>query len=248
VTTTQERWWPDRLALSQLFSVGWPLVARTVALIGTITFAASLATHLGTVEFAAFAVAFSLWQFATYMVDGLEVAGQSLVAHARGRDAANSRLIARRILTWALRLGIGLGIIIVLARPWLAGLITSDPKVITRASSMLVWVALLQPVGAVAFAVDGILVGMARQRAMAAAMIGSALAFVLASHIFPTETAGWAIWASFAVFMTLRTGCGLTDIWFWSHRAPSGMRRRAACPIDTAPCSEATDTPPRASP
>ncbi|NLA35942.1 MAG: MATE family efflux transporter [Actinobacteria bacterium] len=78
---------PRRLAASAQLRVGRDLVIRTLLLRGAIMAAQSMAAHRGPTQLAAFAITFQIWMFCAYAADGLEAAGQSLVAHERGAAA-----------------------------------------------------------------------------------------------------------------------------------------------------------------
>ena len=75
----------------------------------------------------------------------------------------------------------------------------------------MVWfVAALQPVNSVTFAMDGVMVGADRQRLMALAMIGAAAVFALvAGAITRNGTDLSDIWWAITAFMSARLSFGL---------------------------------------
>jgi Na+-driven multidrug efflux pump len=93
------------------------------------------------------------------------------------------------------------------ARSVLPHVFTDDPAVIGLAAFVLLWVAVLQPVNAVAFVLDGILIGAGDMRFLAGAMAVSAAIFIPAAVAVAVLGAGigW-LWASLALFMASRAG------------------------------------------
>jgi Na+-driven multidrug efflux pump len=82
---------------------------------------------------------------------------------------------------------------------------TDDPAVEDLAAFLLVWVGVLQPVNAVAFVLDGVLIGAGDLRFLAAAMVVSTVAYVpLAVAVAVADAGiGW-LWAVLGVFMATR--------------------------------------------
>src|ERR671910_292687 len=85
-------------------------------------------------------------------------------------------------------------------------LFTDDADVVALASFLLIWVAALQPVNAVAFVLDGVLIGAGDMRFLAWAMVGAAALFVPAAVAVAALDLGigW-LWASLGLLMVTRT-------------------------------------------
>jgi MATE family, multidrug efflux pump len=77
--------------------------------------------------------------------------------------------------------------------------------VLVLASFLLVWLAALQPVNAVAFVLDGVLIGAGDMRFLAGAMILAAAVFIPAALMVLALDAGigW-LWASLGLLMATR--------------------------------------------
>ena len=88
----------------------------------------------------------------------------------------------------------------------MAGIFTSDPDVVAVAGFLLLHSALMAPLGAVAFALDGVLIGAGDQRFMAAAMVGAAGLAVTAMVVgrLADLGIGW-LWAAFWLFFAARS-------------------------------------------
>jgi len=195
--------WPDRTEIGGVGRRGTPLFVRTLALRGTVSVAAGLVAHLGPAELAGFGIAFAIWSFLAFCADGLEVAGQVLVAGELGAgDAAAARAMAARILTLAAGLGVVLCVVLLAVRTVVADGFSPDAQVTALAAAGLLWVAATQPVNAVVFALDGILVGAGDLWASAVIMAGAAAAALPVWWAFGDRSAG--IWAGLLVFMAVR--------------------------------------------
>ena len=206
---------PDREVIAELGRAGWPLFIRTASLRLALAVAYGTATGLGTVSLAAWAIVLQLWSFLAYVTDGLEVAGQALVGAAVGaRDRESLRRIASRILLWACGLGAALGVGVIGLHRVLPELFTHDAAVVELAAGVLVWVGVTQPVNAVAFALDGILVGADDLWFQAVAMTGAMVAFVplawWASSSAATLGALYAAWSAFMVLRVVLLGTRLS--------------------------------------
>lgn len=197
---------PDPVRIRSLAVVGRDLFVRTVALRVALTASTALAARRGPVALAGYQVAFQWWAFLAYLLDALEAAAQSLVGHALGAaDRSGARRVAGRILAWSVGSGVVLGTVTLVLRDPVARLFTDDPAVIAVVVPSLVWVAVMQPVNGVAFALDGVLVGAGDQRFLAGAMVASLAVLLVAGAL--TSAAGtplWGLWLTISVFMASR--------------------------------------------
>jgi putative MATE family efflux protein len=169
---------PDRRAISGLSRAGRDLVIRTVALRGALMLAVVAATRIGDDDVAAFQVVFQIWNLLTFILDAIAIAGQAMVAKALGagdRDAARS--MATRMIDWSLVWGVLLGASLVVLRPVLPDVFSDDPAVVVLIGFLLWHVAVQQPINAVVFALDGILIGAGDFRFLAWAMVGALASF-----------------------------------------------------------------------
>src|SRR6266545_1336583 len=108
----------------------------------------------------------------------------------------------REILRLALP---ALGVLVLLARPWLPGLFGADAEVRELLLAALVAVAVLQPVCGVVFVLDGVLIGAGDMRYLAVAGLLTMLAFLPGAYAALALDRGLiALWAAFGVFMLAR--------------------------------------------
>ena len=170
---------PRRYDLRRLVVDGVPLTVRTLALDAVLLAATAIAARLGPSNLAAQQVVLQVWILLALSMDCLAVAGQILVGEATGRDdMARVRAIGRRILLWTLGAGALLGVLTLgLAGP-LPSAFTTNPQVAGAASRALLVCGAQQPIAALAFVLDGLLLGAARFTALRRAMVGALIAFV----------------------------------------------------------------------
>jgi Na+-driven multidrug efflux pump len=84
---------------------------------------------------------------------------------------------------------------------------TEDPLVVHLVAFVLLFVALLQPVNAVVFVLDGVLMGAGDMRYLALSMVGAALLFLAAAAVLVATGAGlgW-LWTAIGALMLTRLG------------------------------------------
>jgi putative MATE family efflux protein len=197
---------PDRAALAGLGRAGAALLVRTAALRGSLTAATAVAAHMGAVELAAHQIAFELWNFLALALDAIAIAGQAMMGRALGAGAAGeARAVSKRMVELGVGAGIGFGLLVLATRPLLPHLFSNDRAVVALAGFVLVWVAVLQPVNAVAFVLDGVLIGAGDLRYLAWAMAGAAAVFgAAATAVYALDLGiGW-LWAAMGAFMVAR--------------------------------------------
>lgn len=126
------------------------------------------ACRIGTAEAAAHAICFQVWLAASLLADALALAAQALIGKSVLRRPSRALRYARRALALGATLGAGLAAVLLVLRGHAAAAFTADPSTRAEAARVLVWVALLQPVTALAFVWDGLLYGVAGFRCASA--------------------------------------------------------------------------------
>ncbi len=101
-----------------------------------------------------------------------------------------------------------LAVVLALLSPVLPHVFTDDPAVIERATSALRYLALMLLPGAVAFGLDGVLIGAADYRFLGRAAFGYLLAVLpIAAVVIAVPSLGLAgIWIGLVLWMVLRAG------------------------------------------
>jgi putative MATE family efflux protein len=190
----------------RLLVVGRDLVVRTAALRGSLVVLTAVAARIGPASVAAHQVAFEIWSFFAMALDALAIAAQAMVGRLLGAGRADdARAAGRRLLVLGVVGGALTTAVVLALSPLLPPVFTSDDEVADRIRLLLVWVAVLQPLAAVAFVLDGVLIGAGDQRFLAWAMAGAAAAMAVALvPVLPLGLGiGW-VWAAFGVLMAVR--------------------------------------------
>lgn len=161
--------------------VGAHLVVRTGSLLLAFLVSGSIAARLGnrTVPVAAHQIAWQLWFFLALSLDAIAIAAQAIVGRALGAgDEVAARAATRRMLLWGWWAGVAFGAAVIAARPWLAAIFTGDHAVRHATTTVLWVVGAMQPVAALVFVLDGILIGAGDSRYLAKAMAGTTAVFL----------------------------------------------------------------------
>ncbi len=169
----------DRPVMRSLLRVGADLVVRSGAIVGALTATTAIAARMGTVRLASWTITMQMFAFLALSLDSVAIAAQALVGRNLGAsDPAGARAIAGRLMTWGAALGVALLGLVWLGRVPLAKLFSSDEEVIAATIALFGWLALVQPLAAAAFTLDGILIGAADTRVLAAGTVAASVVFV----------------------------------------------------------------------
>ena len=194
-------------SIGRMLAVSAQLLVRNLSLTGTFLVGTSVATRIGRVDVAAHQVAFQVWMATALTMDAVAIAAQAMVGERLGAgDAAGAVSIGKRVIAWSVGMGLALAVVLVAAREPVAAIFSDDPAVVTLAGFLLVHVALMAPLGGVAFALDGVLIGAGDQRFMARAMAGAAMVSVAAmvAGRLAGQGIGW-LWGAIWLFMGARS-------------------------------------------
>lgn len=147
---------------------GVPYLVRTLALRLSLLVLLAAATSMGVTTLAAHQVVWSVWSFASYALDALAVAGQTLFATAAGGgDTAASRVLLRRLSAWGAGAGVLLGLGLAAASPLLPAFFSTDEVVRSATTAGLLVAAVGMPIAGAVFLFDGVMMGADRARFLA---------------------------------------------------------------------------------
>jgi Na+-driven multidrug efflux pump len=120
-----------------------------------------------------------------------------LVGRALGSgDAVRARALALRTIGWSLAVGCAFAALLLALAGTLPRAFTSDPAVLERARALWPLLALMQPLAAAVFALDGVLIGAGDSRYLAGSML----------------LAGLGAYVPIAL-LALALGWGVTGVW-----------------------------------
>lgn len=198
---------PDRTDITALLRDGHRLTVRTVAL-GVVPLAVTaVAARLGPVPLAGQQVANRIWYLLSLSLDALAVPAQVYVSAALGTgDAGAARLAARRSLVLGLYAGAALAALTAALAFAAPGAFTAGPAIRREAVIALLCAALTQPLAALAFVYDGIILGLGDYVAMRRTMIIVIIAFApLAALVLRFHWLGLpGVWAAVGCWLAGR--------------------------------------------
>jgi putative MATE family efflux protein len=186
--------------------VGGQLTVRTASLLAVFLTTTAIASRIGDTEVAAHQIAWQLWYFLALALDAVAIAAQAIVGRNLGAaDPEATRRTSRRMIEWGVVTGCVAAIAVLLLQPALAAVFTDDQLVRDALLGVLWSVALMQPLAAIVFVLDGILIGAGESRYLAIAMAcASAAFFPVALLVLVTDAGLVALWGALWVFMVGR--------------------------------------------
>jgi MATE family, multidrug efflux pump len=211
---------PDRPGILAAAAANVPLLVRTVLLriaLLTMTF---VAAAQGDVAIAGHQIAFTLWYLLAMPPEAFAIASQAMVGHALGAsNPVAAQAASRRALAWGLGSGLAMAVVLLVMRPAYLPIFTDDPAVRDLVWSLAVVVAATQPIGALLYVLDGILIGAGDLRYLAWSMLVALLVFVpLAAAVHVADAGvvalwwaltGWLLARQVAVALRYRSGAWL---------------------------------------
>jgi putative MATE family efflux protein len=195
-----------------LLRMGGALIVRTASLYGSFVVASAVLARVGAASLGAHQIGIQLFNFMALILDSIAIAGQVIVGRRLGGgDAAGARAAAWRMVELSVAGGVLLGAALLALRGVIPRAFTSDPRVLDRARALWPLLALMQPFGACAYALDGILLGAGETGFLAVSMVVSGLVYAsIALLAFALHWGVVGVWAGFVVLMLVRVlTCGL---------------------------------------
>ncbi|KAI9161997.1 hypothetical protein LWI28_022714 [Acer negundo] len=189
------------------------LMVRVIAVTFCVTIAASLAARQGSTPMAAFQVCLQIGLATSLLADGLAIAGQTILASAFAKkDYESAKTTAFRVLQLGLVLGLLLSVILLVLLHFASGLFTKDVSVLQLISVGIPFVAVTQPINALAFVFDGINYGASDFAYSAYSMVLVAVVSILCLFILSSSIGYVGIWIALSIYMSLRTFAGFLRI------------------------------------
>ncbi len=208
---------PDAAGIRASAKAGGPLMIRTLSLRAVLMIATAVAAGLGDDQIAAHQIAMTVFLFIAFALDAIAIAGQAIIGRYLGaEDVPGARAATRRMIEWGIGAGAVLGLLVVVARPLYVPLFTPDPAVQHQLNTVLLLLALCQPVSGLVYVLDGVLMGAGDGPFLARAMLATLAVFAPAALLVPASGTGLAgLWWALNLFMLVRGG-------FLARRARGG--------------------------
>jgi putative MATE family efflux protein len=200
-------WRPRPSALGKQLVIGRDLLVRAAVLQLSFLVAAGVAARAGTAQLGAHQIALQLFFFLALVLDAYAIAAQTLVGHALGAGRPQeARATAGRVARWGLGTGILVAVVLLAGRDLLLSLFTDDPAVVAEAELVWWFLAGMQPLAGVVFALDGVLMGAGDVGYLRTVTIGSAVLGFLPLSLLSLPL-GWGlagVWTGLCLFIALR--------------------------------------------
>ena len=198
---------PRPAAMRAQLGIGRDLLLRAAVLQLSFLVAAGVVAREGTASLGAHQIALQLFFFLALVLDAYAIAAQTLVGHALGAERPDeARATARRVTLWGLATGVLVAAVLLALRDVLPPLFSADPAVLAHAAVVWWFLALMQPLAGVVFALDGVLMGAGDVGYLRTVTIGSALIGFLPLSLL-SHPLGWGlagVWTGLDLFIGLR--------------------------------------------
>ena len=200
---------PFHKEIKRLLSLSFNLIIRTISLNIALYLANAYATKYGANYIAAQTIAFQIWLFFAFFIDGYASVGNIMSGRLLGeKNYVQIWNLSKQLNTYTFIISVGLGAICFLFYAPIGRLFSQDQEVLSLFASIFWIVILMQPINAVAFVFDGIFKGLAeavllRNTLLAATFLGFIPTLLLGDYF---DLKLYAIWIAFSVWMILRGG------------------------------------------
>ncbi len=200
---------PFHPEIKRLLSLSFNLIIRTIALNIALYMANAYATKYGTNYIAAQTIAFQIWLFFAFFIDGYSSVGNIMSGKLLGeKNYQKIWQLSKQLNTYTIIISLILGALCFVFYIPIGKLFTREPEVLKLFYSIFWIVLLMQPINAVAFVFDGIFKGMAEAVILRNSLIiATFLGFIpglLIGDLFDLKL--YAIWIAFTIWMILRGG------------------------------------------
>ncbi|MGY1683745.1 MATE family efflux transporter [Geodermatophilus sp. SYSU D01176] len=200
-------WRPRLAALRAQLVIGRDLLLRAAVLQVSFLVATGVVARAGTAELGAHQIAVQLFFFLALVLDAYAIAAQTLVGQALGAARPDvARGTARRVTLWGLGTGVLVAAVLLALRPVVLPLFTDDTAVLAQAAVAWWFLAAMQPLAGVVFALDGVLMGAGDVGYLRTVTIGAALAGFVPLSLLAVPL-GWGlagVWTGLTLFIVLR--------------------------------------------
>ncbi|AMC11368.1 MATE family efflux transporter [Lutibacter profundi] len=200
---------PLNKEIGNLLAISFNLIIRAIALNVALYLANSYATKYGDNYIAAQTIAFQIWLFFAFFIDGYASVGNIVSGKLLGENNYNQMWkLSVKLSRYSIVVSLLLAVICAVFYIPIGRLFSQDPLVLQSFYSVFWIVLIMQPINAVAFVFDGIFKGLAE-----AATLRNLLLFATFLGFVPVLLIGdyfnlklYAIWLAFTVWMLLRAG------------------------------------------
>ena len=197
---------PDLGEAAPLLTAGRHLLLRVAGILGVLTGSTSLMARQSDAALAAHQVVMAMFILLALILDALAMPAQTLVAEAEGAGRADEGLsISRRTEILSAGSGAVLAAMLIAGSGVVPRLFTADATVVDQAQGAVILLGVLLIPGAIAFAGDGILIGLGDYRFLGRLSVATLAAVAPLYPLLAKLNAGpTALWACLTGWMTVR--------------------------------------------
>ncbi len=198
---------PFNKELEKLLLLSVNLFIRAIALNIALYLSNAYATKYGNNYIAAQTIAFQIWLFFAFFIDGYSSVGNIVSGKLLGEQNYKSlQILSKDLSKYAILVSLFLVAVCGVLYQYIGSVFTKDPLVTQTFNAIFWMVLLMQPLNAVAFVYDGLFKGLAEAKALRNTLIiATFLGFIptlLIADYFDLKLYG--IWIAFFVWMFLR--------------------------------------------
>ncbi len=200
---------PFNKEIKNLLAISFNLIIRAVALNVALYFANSYATKYGNIYIAAQTIAFQIWLFFAFFIDGYASVGNIVSGKLLGEKNYNKMWkLSTKLSRYSVVVSILLSVFCAIFYFQIGKLFSQDEQVLQSFYSIFWIVLVMQPINAIAFVFDGIFKGLSeaatlRNLLLVATFLGFLPVLLIGDHY---NLKLYAIWLAFTVWMLLRAG------------------------------------------
>ena len=200
---------PFNKEIKNILSISFNLIIRAIALNVALIMANAYATKYGDSYIAAQTIAFQIWLFFAFFIDGYSSVGNIVSGKLLGeKDYKSMWKLSVKLSRYSIVISLLLvGICFILYKP-IGSLFTQDSFVLESFYAIFWIVLIMQPINAIAFVFDGIFKGLAeavilRNLLLIATFFGFVPALLIGDYF---DLKLYGIWIAFTIWMILRGG------------------------------------------
>jgi len=200
---------PMHPEIKRLLSLSMNLVIRAISLNIALYMANAYATKYGAQYIAAQTIAFQIWLFFAFFIDGYSSVGNIMSGKFKGqKDYSRIWKLSKQLNKYTLIIAVLLGGICFILYDDIGLMFTKEQEVLSLFYNIFWIVIIMQPVNAMAFVFDGIFKGLAeavilRNTLLASTFLGFIPALLIGDYF---DLKLYAIWIAFFVWMIMRSG------------------------------------------
>ena len=211
----------ESTALRVFFRINTDIMLRTACLVAVTMWFTHAGATQSTAILAANALLLQLFMLFSFFMDGFAFSGEALAGKFHG--AGNPHAL-RELIADILRVGLWCAVIFAVLYGLLGEaflrVLADDQSVVATAAAYLPWAVAIPLCGFMAFAWDGILIGLTRTRIMLAAMALAMITFFALYFSLFHRWGNHALWLAFDAYLTVR-GAAEWIIWRKSAKRTS---------------------------